>query len=510
MKAMIKLARQVSLKTRIIFSFLLIFVSIVIVFIVVFWNLSVIKTDIEHLYKSRLMSLDYLINADRDAYQSSLAVSHMLNKRVYDNPKKTANKLKSMNENLKQVYDRFHNKFRTAYEISGDAKTADFDLFYENFNKWKKDTAAIEEYIKAKNIASVERLYFGEYSKHFKKFRNAMDGLTEHSSKQAKEEYDNGMSHVRDIQLDAAILIIVVTLIMVFSGLIMIITIIKPMQMVSDVLTDISEGKINNEINTDGKDETAFMMAAMKKVNDKLVEIVNSIKNSSETLVSSSREIDSTAQDMSVTSNEQAANVEEISSSLEEIGSTISLNAKNAKDTEASATSVAMKAGQGGDAVNQTVEAMNVIASKISLIEDIAYQTNLLALNAAIEAARAGDHGKGFAVVASEVRKLAEKSQGAANEITSIAAESVSKAEQAGKLLDEIVPGIRSTAELIQEISVASEQQDSGINQITKGMEQLNVITQQNSSTSEELAATAELLKEEAEVLLNRISFFNT
>ena len=168
----------------------------------------------------------------------------------------------------------------------------------------------------------------------------------------------------------------------------------------------------------------------------------------------------------------------------------------------------ASEANEGGEAVSKTVIAMKQIAAKIGMVDDIAYQTNLLALNAAIEAARAGEHGRGFAVVASEVRKLAERSQVAAQEIGELAGTSVTVAELAGKLLEAMVPSIRKTSDLVQEISAASQEQATGVGQINNAMNQLNQATQQNASASEELAATAEEMSGQAEKLQQLMGFF--
>jgi methyl-accepting chemotaxis protein len=188
--------------------------------------------------------------------------------------------------------------------------------------------------------------------------------------------------------------------------------------------------------------------------------------------------------------------------------SSIAQNTENAKVTDGMASTAAKQAGEGGQAVAGTVEAMRKIADKIGIIDDIAYQTNLLALNAAIEAARAGEHGKGFAVVAAEVRKLAERSQVAAQEIGELAGDSVKTAEHAGKLLESMVPSITKTSDLVQEITAASQEQASGVSQINTAMNQLNQATQQNASASEELAATAEEMSGQAENLQQLMSFF--
>ncbi len=236
-----------------------------------------------------------------------------------------------------------------------------------------------------------------------------------------------------------------------------------------------------------------------------IINIIKELRKIAPSLTISSDELSSTSQHLSQSSTEQAANVEEMASSMEEIGANSAKNAENARDTDEIARKASEQAVKGGQSVTQTIEAMRKITDKIGFIEDIASQTNLLALNAAIEAARAGAHGKGFAVVASEVRKLAEKSQAAAKEITDITRESVVISELAGNLLEEIVPGIQKTADLVQNIFIASKQQSEGTQQITIGLEQLSEITQQNAATSEELAASAESMNMNAKTLQDMV-----
>ncbi len=211
---------------------------------------------------------------------------------------------------------------------------------------------------------------------------------------------------------------------------------------------------------------------------------------------------------MSQGASEQAAAAEEASSSIEQMTANIRQNADNAMQTEKIATQASGDAREGGDAVNKTVGAMKEIADKIMIIEEIARQTNLLALNAAIEAARAGEHGKGFAVVAAEVRKLAERSQKAAGEINELSTNSVEVAEKAGTVLSALVPNIQKTAELVQEISAASREQDAGADQIAKSIQQLDAVIQQNASASEEMASTSEELSGQSEQLAEMIAFF--
>ena len=226
-------------------------------------------------------------------------------------------------------------------------------------------------------------------------------------------------------------------------------------------------------------------------------------------VASGSEQVTASAQSLAQGATEQASSIEEVSASMEEMNSTVKQNADNAQQTSAIAVKSATDGQEGGRAVTQTVSAMQSIAEKINIIEEIARQTNMLALNAAIEAARAGEHGKGFAVVAAEVRKLAERSQAAAKEIGSVSTSSVEVAQNAGRILQEIVPGIQKTADLVQEINASSAEQSSGIDQVTKAVSQLDQVIQGASAATEELSATAEELSAQAQQLLDTTEFFN-
>ncbi len=283
-------------------------------------------------------------------------------------------------------------------------------------------------------------------------------------------------------------------------------TMADSLQETADTADEIAAG--NLQVNIKPKSDKDQLGTAMQEMVLKLREVIGQVLNSIENVSSGAQAMSASSEEMSQGAAEQAAAAEEASSSIEQMTANIRQNADNAQQTEKIAVQASGNAQEGGSAVTQTVSAMKQIADKIMIIEEIARQTNLLALNAAIEAARAGEHGKGFAVVAAEVRKLAEHSQKAAGEINGLSTNSVEVAEKAGEVLNLLVPNIQKTAELVQEISAASREQDAGAEQISKSIQQLDAVIQQNASASEEMASTAEELSSQSELLAEMISFF--
>ncbi len=281
---------------------------------------------------------------------------------------------------------------------------------------------------------------------------------------------------------------------------------IDAMNMISENAGKVSRGDLRVSMSRrSDKDE---LIGSLSSMVDSIKNVVKDVKNAAENVASGSVQLSGSAQSLSQGATEQAASAEEISSSMEEMGANIQQNTDNAQQTEKMAVQASSDAKASGEAVSTAVTAMKEIADKISIIQEIARQTNLLALNAAIEAARAGDAGRGFAVVASEVRKLAERSQNAASEITDLAQNTVETAEQAGDRLLKLVPDIQKTADLVQEITAASSEQNSGAMQINSAIQQFDKVIQQNAGSSEEMASTAEELSSQAEFLKNSIGFF--
>ena len=308
---------------------------------------------------------------------------------------------------------------------------------------------------------------------------------------------------------------IIITAVCFVIGLIVIFlitrSIVSPIRITAGYANLLSEGDLKidfDERMLKRKDETGELAGSFNDLIKKLNEIVLEVMEASEIVSRGSSQLTSTSEQLSQGATEQASISEEVSSSIEEISSSIDQNKDNAYQTERIGAQAAEDADAGGSAVNETVEAMRNIAEKIKVIDEIARQTNLLSLNAAIEAARAGEYGKGFAVVAAEVGKLAANSQKASTEIFEIANESVNKAEHAGAVISEMIPNIRKTADLVQEISATSLEQSTGAQQISTVIMQLDQVIQSNAASAEESLAMAEELYTQAENLGKLISFF--
>lgn len=270
----------------------------------------------------------------------------------------------------------------------------------------------------------------------------------------------------------------------------------------------VADGDLSVTVDVYQKDEVGELADALRNMVEKLKDIVENIQSGADSISGAGFEVSSASQQLSQGASEQASAAEEVSSSMEQMAANIQQNTDNAQQTEKITLNVSQGVEKVGNASKESLESIRNIADKIGIINDIAFQTNILALNAAVEAARAGEHGKGFAVVAAEVRKLAERSKIAADEIVALASKSVNVTEDASELMGSLIPEIEKTAKLVQEIAAASIEQNSGSDQINNAIQQLNTVTQQNAASSEELATSSEELSSQAEQLKELIGFF--
>ena len=443
---------------------------------------------------------------------------------------------------------------KTAEGVEKTLLTEEGRKIFEEFKKTRAVYGPLMDKVvllaKEGKTAEATALLQGEAGKASRDEQNAIAKLLENKIAKGKQVSDENTAGANKATIVMTALAIAGVIIAIGLGLVIARIVMRQLggdpKQVGEIANMVAVGDLTGEISLDPGDTTS-VMAAMKKMvgafNDitanakqvaqgnlmvelkkrsekdelieslanmveKLKEVVTEVQSAADNVATGAQEMSATAQQMSQGATEQAASAEEISSSMEQMASNIRQNTDNAMQTEKIAVKSSVDAKDGGKAVTETVAAMKQIATKISIIEEIARQTNLLALNAAIEAARAGEHGKGFAVVASEVRKLAERSQSAAGEISQLSTSSVAIAEQAGDMLNKMLPDIQKTAELVQEISASSKEQDTGAEQINKAIQQLDQVIQQNAGATEEMASTSEELSSQSEQLKSTIAFF--
>jgi len=344
---------------------------------------------------------------------------------------------------------------------------------------------------------------------------NSIKGALEQLIQDSKSETSNAFTSTRSIFSKSfrniiVILIVSLTIFLIISYFISI-TLNRSIRVIRKRLFRFSEGKLyadKNAVASVGNDEIGEMIKATDELIERLRSVLTDVQAGIELIAGASDETSKTSDQLSQDANKQAASVEEIASTIEQISANINQNHTNAQNTGKISEEANTGIKQVSNQSQKAVEANKTILDKIGIINDIAFQTNILALNAAVEAARAGEHGKGFAVVASEVRKLAEKSKVAAEEIVTLSQQSFNLASDAGKVMQETIPKVDKTTDLVQEIVASSMEQSNGTSQVNNAIQQLNSLTQQNASASQELSANASQLADRAKTLQELITFF--
>ncbi len=335
-----------------------------------------------------------------------------------------------------------------------------------------------------------------------------LDNMTTRMREQITQGQENSAAAYESARLLMISALVVITLVAAISATLIVMGISKAISSALRLANEVAGGNLSATATVKSNDEIKDLIDALNVMTRKLRDVVSEVTAATRNVASGSQELSATSEQLSQGATEQASSTEEASASMEQMAATIKQSADNASQTEKIARQSAADAIASGEAVNNAVTAMQTIAEKIMVVQEIARQTDLLALNAAVEAARAGEHGRGFAVVASEVRKLAERSQAAAAEISTLSGQTVKTAQSAGEMLNKLVPDIQRTAELVEEISAGSREQNAGVAQINTAIQQLDKVTQQNTSAAEEMSASSEELANQAELLQKSISYF--
>lgn len=496
---------NIKIKHRLIYTFTLISLIVIGSSSYILIQFDRISTTNSNLFNKNMKAVDYLLQADRDAYQSRLAIAHSIKSQSISYSK---DQLADITENLDQIGQRYE-KYATAYDIKNqDIFSTHDSIFNLHYSELRHHTDTLTRYISKGDFSVADKTYNTAYTEHFDQMREAINSSTEILLASADKEHKGVLAIARQVFIVLLITSLVFLSIVITSAILVISSITAPLRDLVAYSTKLAKGNLNIEFEVKGKDEITVVLRAYKDMIQKLKEVIGSIRTNAFELRNANAVISSTAESTAIGASEQAAAVEEIASSIEEMVSSINQNSDNSTVTNKIANQAADAIKTGQATLTHLVRDMKEVEEKASIINEIAEKTDLLAINAAVEAARAGETGKGFAVVASEVRNLAVTSQKAASVIGELIKSNTQNIVTFNDQIEKIVVDVQKTAELVQEISMSSNEQSTGANQINAAIQQFNSTTQENSANAESLSASSAQLQGQAESLTESVNFF--
>ena len=508
-------------------KFILVFSLIILITIAAaFWqikNIRQIGDNAASVYKVRLLGMNFLLQADRDAYQSSIAISQALN--LAANKGATAQDMEqyiaAIDENYVQIGQRF-DKFMKLHLDNGGEKVPEFAQFSDNYNPMGEYTNTLKTMIKQRRTIGAYKLYNAGYNKVFSQARDAMDKLTQITETVAENEYNEIVSYNRFSIILTVSVVVLTIVILLMTGIFSTISFTSPIKSMLEFAAKIKNRDVTARLKFDRKDEFGILMGSMNLAIGSIDSTLSSILQVSDSVFMAVNQITEGNIDLSQRTSEQASALEEIASTMEEGTATVSRtaeNSKSAKQLSEKGTLISEEGSIVAKTATESINEINVSSKKIkdiiTVINEIAFQTNLLALNAAVEAARAGDQGRGFAVVAGEVRNLAQRSGSAAKEIEVLIKDSVDKVEKGtslviktGETLKNISESNKESAQLISDVAVATEEQMIGMEQISKAVMELDKMTQQNAALVEEVSSLSEEVLNRAKEMKDAVNLF--
>jgi methyl-accepting chemotaxis protein-1 (serine sensor receptor) len=510
---------NLTIKMRLIMTLSILSVALLVVGALGLFGMSTANKGLQSVYEDRTIPLDQVTSIARLILNNRLDIANSV---ISPTPAEIQKNMDDMDKNLVEI-GKLWDAYMATYLTPEEKILA--DKFAEDRKKFVVDgLKPASALLRAGKIDDARKHIANVIRPLYVPVREGVDALVKLQIDVAKQEFDSSnslYSMVRAVSIAAIVLAFGLTL---FMAVLLIRAIVNPINAAVAVATRVANGELDASIHIEHDDELGKLMQALKNMTGKLSQIVTDVRAAADSVGSAAKQISAGNNDLSQRTQEQASALEETASSMEEMTSTTKQSADNARQANQLAAGTRDQASSGGTVVSQAVAAMGEIndssrkiADIIGVIDEIAFQTNLLALNAAVEAARAGEQGRGFAVVASEVRNLAQRSATAAKEIKGLISDSVEKVHSGSKLVDasgetlnEIVGSVKKVSDIVAEIAAASQEQSSGIEQVNKAIMQMDEVTQQNAALVEEAAAAAKSMEDQAQKMVELMSFFRT